>query len=108
MICKHLIQLKGVINAEFFHKIQRNHNYLFIQDGIYEISISFTVRTITIPKIENADLIKEIWRDHIIIYDWLINITKKILGLLKEHKEAKNSQWIKGVKWNFLLVENMV
>ena len=108
MICKHLIKLKGVVNADFFHKIQRNHNYPFIQDGIYEISISSTVRTTTIPETENADLTEEIWKDHIIIYDRLINITEKALGLLKEHKETKNSQWIKGVERNFLLIENMV
>ena len=29
----HLIQFKGVVNAEFFHKIWRNHYYPFICEG---------------------------------------------------------------------------
>ena len=38
MIYKHLIQLKEVINAEFFRKVQRNHNYLFIKkENTYKI-----------------------------------------------------------------------
>lgn len=34
----------------------------------------------------------------------LINVTEKALGFLKEHKEAKNFQWIKGVEQNFMLI----
>jgi len=44
----------------------------------------------------------------VIIYDRLIDITTKALDFLKEHKEAKNSQWIKGIERNFISVENMV
>ena len=56
----------------------------------------------------NIDLNEDIWKDHIVIYEWLINITKKALDLLEEHKEVKNSQWIKGIEWNFVSVENMI
>ena len=69
---------------------------------------SFTIRTTAIPEVENTDLTEEFWNDFAIIYDRLINVTEKALGFLKEHKEAKNSKWIKGVERNFLLVENMV
>lgn len=109
MICKHLIQLKGAVNAEFFCKVQRNHSYPFIQeDAEIPCRRSFTIRTTAIPEVENTDLTEEVWNDFAIIYDRLINVTERALGFLKEHREAKNSKWIKGVERNFLLVENMV
>lgn len=52
--------------------------------------------------------IEEVWNEHVIIYDRLINVTERALNILKEHKEAKNSRWIKGVERNFILIENMV
>jgi hypothetical protein len=104
MICKHLVQLKGVVNAEFFRKIQQNP---FICEGICEIPSSM-VRTIATSETENAALTEEGWEDSVNIYDRLIDVTEKALGYLKEHKETKNSRWIKGVERNFLLIENMV
>ncbi len=56
----------------------------------------------------NINLTEEVWEGCIITYDRLIDITTKALNLLKEHKEAKNSQWIKGIERNFISVENMV
>ena len=97
MICKHLVQLKGVVDVKFFHKIQRNHNYPLIWKSICQIPYktgSVVSEAIEIPE-NSTDLTEEVWNDHVIIYDQLINATKKALNFLKEHKEAKNSQWIK-------------
>ena len=109
MICKHLIQLKGIVDAKFFYQIHRNHNYPFIQEGIQEISYEESIVTRTMEISENStDPIEEVWNEHVIIYDRLINVTERALNILKEHKEAKNSQWIKEVERNFILIENMV
>ena len=60
MICKHLIQLKGAVDAEFFHKIQRNYSYPFIWKSIHEIpyEISF-IKIIGIPE-NSTDLTEKI------------------------------------------------
>ena len=106
MICKHLIQLKGIVDPKFFYQIHRNHNYPFIQEGIQEISYEGSIVTRTMNISENStDPIEEVWNEHAIIYDWLINVTEKALNILKEYKEAKNSRWIKGVERNFILIE---
>ncbi len=52
------------------------------------------MRTIEISKY-NIDLSKDIWKNYVIIYDWLINIMKKALDFLKKYKKVKNSWWIK-------------
>src|SRR5688572_25986045 len=93
----------------FFYKIQRNHSYPFIRESLHKISyeISPVMEIIAISE-NNIDLNEDIWKDRFVIYDRLINITKKALDLLEEHKEVKNSQWIKGIERNFVSVENMV
>ena len=88
MICKHLIKLKGEVNAEFFCKIQRNHSYPFIQENMHEIFYE-TGFAIEITE-NNTNLTEEGWNDCIIIYDKLIDITTKALEFLKVNKEAKN------------------
>lgn len=66
MICKHLIQLKGVVDVKFFHKIQRNHNYPFICESVCEIFYETNpiARIIEIPE----DNTKENWKEYAITY----------------------------------------
>ena len=85
-------------------KIGRVHGF----SGKLEFNQTCSVMRTTAISENSANLIEEGWNDCVIIYDWLIVITTKALDFLKEHKEAKNSLWIKGIERNFISVENMV
>jgi hypothetical protein len=61
MICKHLIQLKGIIDAKFFHTIYQNYNYPFIWKNTNKISYkTSSIVRITAILENNTNLIKEI------------------------------------------------
>ncbi|CAG8684631.1 16579_t:CDS:2, partial [Rhizophagus irregularis] len=84
LICKHLIQQKGIVDTLFFDMVYRHHQYLFIntissQIIDFERSNSHNLQTALIFEVaedENLQVCKE-------IYERLINTTEKVLDILK-------------------------
>jgi len=42
------------------------------------------------------------------LYEWLIDVTERVLEVLKDQQSKKNSQWIKSVEKNFKAIETMM
>jgi len=108
LICKHLIQQKGVVDIQFFNQVHRHHKYPFlstsstslIQIDVYEQSI-FQTSNLEIIEEENLQEVEE-------LYERLIDVTERVLEVLKDQQSKKNSQWIKSVEKNFKAIETMM
>ncbi len=108
LICKHLIQQKGVVDIQFFNQVHRHHKYPFfstsntslIQIDVYEQSI-FQTSNLEIIEEENLQEVEE-------LYEQLIDITERVLEVLKDQQSKKNSQQIKSVEKNFKAIETMM
>ena len=104
-LCKHLVQKKGIVTAEFFANIKRNYQPPFlIEDN-------------PSPHIDNEQNFHEDEELHIMdesnensneLFDDLINTTRKPLSLLEEQKLAGNIKWCKAVKKSFNSIAKLV
>ncbi|GET64849.1 ATP-dependent DNA helicase PIF1 [Rhizophagus irregularis DAOM 181602=DAOM 197198] len=109
LICKHLIQQKGIVDTLFFDMVYRHHQYLFIntissQIIDFERSNSHNLQTALIFEVaedENLQVCKE-------IYERLINTTEKVLDILKDQQDKGNFKWVKSVEKNFQPIEKML
>jgi hypothetical protein len=83
-ICKHIVQQKGVVDALFFDKVHRHHQYPFVNTTSSQIidfkqltsHTSLQISTFEVVEDENLQVCKE-------IYERLINVTEKVLDILK-------------------------
>jgi hypothetical protein len=105
LICKHLVQQKGVVNIRFFDEVHRHHQYPFVDTSLSQV-INFRQFTLQLSNIENVeDEDVEIYDE---IYNRLIDSMERILEILKDQQIKKNVKWIRSVEKNFQPIEVML
>jgi hypothetical protein len=104
LICKHLIQKKGSVAIQFFDEIHRHHQYPFLNNLSLQIT-NFGQINLQIPNIEIVEDDVEVYDE---IYNRLIDITERVLEILKDQRMRKNFKWIQSVEKNFRPMEVML
>ena len=101
-LCKHLVQQKGIVTAEFFANIKRNCQPPFLTENNPLLCINneqnFHIEPYIMDESNEDD---ELFND-------LINTTRKALSLLEEQKLAGNIKWCKSVKKSFNSIIKLV
>ena len=106
LICKHLVQQKGIVDIQFFNQIYQHNQYPFLNSTLMNITDFKQSTTFQMPCVEIIqDEDEEIYEE---IYTRLIDATERSLELLKDQYSKKNFKWIKGVEKNFKPIEGML
>ena len=116
MICKHLVNLKELVDFSLFKTLKRNNQYPFIiWDKTHMCEINTHTRR-TLSKGNDTCMLNnggsDIHSDHETnntdIFENLIDIMQQTLNLLKEQKRSRNVLWAQGVERNFNQIKTMV
>jgi len=94
-LCKHLVQKKGIVTAEFFTNIKRNYQPQFL---IEDNPLPHINNEQNFHEDEELHIMDESNEDSNELFDDLINTTRKALSLLEEQKLAGNIKWY---HWEF-------
>src|SRR6266536_2021437 len=105
MVCKHLVNLKGLVDDPFFKALKRNNQYPFLildTAPVYKSCIQVITNDIyNNHYAETNNTNTDIFKD-------LINITQQTLDLLEEQERSKNILWAHGIERNFNQIKNMI
>ena len=104
-LCKHLVQLKGIVPIEFFNHIKRNIQPPFL---IYDNLMSLENIENIEPNDQDLFTMYESIDEDNKLFDDLIATTKKALVLLEEQKLAGSFKWCKAVTKSFNGVTRLV
>lgn len=96
IICKHLVNLKGSVDAQTFESIKRNNTFPFLP---FNHSLNIVSQENVILSAHNNINIKTD------IFEELIGTTKRALEILEEQQTFQNISWANGVKRNFSAIK---
>ena len=108
LICKHLIQQKGIVDVEFFNQIYRHHQYPFLDSSPTYIDNFKLSSSQIIEKFDIVEIVEEDLQDCKELYNRLVDVMEKTLEILRDQQDKENFKWIKSVEKNFKPVEEML
>src|ERR1051325_10702058 len=108
MICKHLVNLKGLIDVQTFKSIKRNGIYPFLTfDNSLIIELQKQKHVIlSAHNGENNN--EENINTRMVAFEEIIGVTKRALEILEEQRNLQNIPWINGTERNFNAIKTMV
>ena len=99
MICKHLVNLYGLIDAQDFKSIRRNNTYPFlIIDNSSIKSQQHTVSVLSFQNVQNISYDENNGEGNSNVFEEMIGTTKRALEILEEQKELQNISWTHGIE----------